>query len=390
MDAGLLRGLRAARQRQLMELARKRRSAPGALGALVERAQMLMPLVKAPLDAPRAHRFVLDAAPRPNSKSAAVVAELTAAGVPRGRIWPPEQGRRPRPGSFLRRCLWLPWALGLGVAVARRAPRLDRAGRQFVVGRAIYRRAFAANPALEPVILSDTSADRFMIWAGALAAGSPVMWWQDDAIHSRPLALPVTRAAVVNLPGLAAVRRAAPGADILRRPGTLPQAPRPIPEAPRVGVAVNALFSAAPDEIAALARMRDALGVPRLSLRLHPNSRLRQRDLPGDWLEARPADEPLESFAEAVDLALTGNSAVQLKLVCAGVPVALVPGLDPHPFDTYGYVARGFVYGAPSPADLDLGRLRAFYARHETRQELAAYVSVPDEEGVADLSALAG
>ncbi|WP_448664959.1 hypothetical protein ACG3SL_09875 [Sphingomonas sp. CJ20] len=365
---GLLRCVRAASLRLRPALAAARARRPGR-ERWVRPLRRFEPLALVPGTLPATARYYLPAHPRPNSKAAAVVAELCAAGVPRAAIWTRDEDRARRP---LRVAGSLPSGLALLWRIARRAPHLDDVQQQIVLGREAYRRFLRRNPQVTPIIISDVSPELHMLWSAAAAEGNRALWWQDDFHHRGPLAQPVRHAAVLNEAGAAAVRAASPDAFLVRRDTPPPHAPRCIPARPVVGVAVNASFAADAAQRGSLERLREALGAGSIVLRLHPNSMLAGAASPAPWIEVAPRDETLAAFSARIDLCVVGNSAVQLRLLCAGVPVLHVAGLDDDGHDLYGYCAAGLVFGAAA----DIGALNGFYQGAAAKGMLAAHVGV--------------
>lgn len=378
----LLRCLRGAERRLRPALAAPRRARP-ARERWIGPLRRFEPLALVPDRLPPGVRYYLPSRALPNSKTATVVAELCAAGVPRGAIWTRDDDRASRAWRLLR---GLPFALGLLATLRRRARRMDPVRQQILLGRERYRRFLRRHPGVAPIVLSDVSPELHMLWSAADAEGVPALWWQDDFHHRGPLAQPAAFAAVLNEDGRRAADDAAPGARIYRRPagGIVPfgRVPRP----PRVGVAVNASFAAAPAQRALLRRLREALGADLLDLRVHPNSRLAAGDFPEPWIRLAPRDEPLAGFAGRIDLCVVGNSAVQLRLACAGVPVLHVAGLDADGHDLYGYVRDGLVYGGP---EIALEAIDRHYGAPGLPGRLAAAIGLVDE-ALPGLAALAG
>jgi len=311
-------------------------------------------------------RYYLPSAVRPNSKAEAVLRELCAAGVPRRAIWTRDADRTWR--AVLRVVRRLPFTLMLLCKMRRRQRPLDDVQQQIVIGRELYRRLLRRHPKVVPVVISDVSPELHMLWSAAAVEGDRALWWQDDFHHCGPLTQSIGAAAVRNAGGYQAARRRSPGARIVRRPGTIVRNMRAIPVPFTAGLATNAFFTANDEQRALLLRLRNAIGASMLEVRLHPNSRLRGADFPESWLTIAPRDEPLSSFAERIDLCIVGNSAVQLQLVCLGVPVAHVSGLDPHGLDLYGYCRDGLIYGADN---VTVPELEGYYS-DPARQRLIA------------------
>jgi len=237
-----------------------------------------------------------------------------------------------------------------------------------------------------PIIISDVSPTLHMLWSAAVTEGNGAIWWQDDYHHSGPLPQPVVAAVILNQDGLKAVRGKSPEAFVVARDQTPVEQIRAIPTRPRVGVATNAFFLADVTQRRYLNDVLRALGASMLRIRLHPNSRLTAEDFPEPWIEVALPNELLDEFTRTVDFVIVGNSAVQLRLLCEGVPVVHIPGMDPHGFDSYGYVKRGFCFGIERVQSIDVVRIRAFYADPALKEKIRAYVSVSKDEYLGSLS----
>ena len=387
VNANLLVCLRRARERLGPAVAHQKRERP-LRDALVRPFRFLSPLATVPLSLPPGVRFLLAARVRPNSKAEAVWNEMTRAGVATAAIGV-EQGDRPGALVSVGRLLYrLPGALWVAALVVWRCRRLDSVDLQVILGRWAYRRLLHRRPNVMPIIISDITPQLHMLWSAAAAEGCAVLWWQDDLHHRRPLPYAPTVAAVLNQGGLEMVRRLYPDALVVKRPQTEVKPMRGVPENPRVGVATNVSFGSSAEEREFLNRLRQALGVPELRLRLHPNSRLGRLDFPEPWVEVAPVDESIEAFADNVDIAVVGNSAVQLKLLCEGVAVLHIAGLDRNGFDHYGYCEQGFVFGVEQISAISLERLVSFYSDPELAGGIRDYVRVRDEEGLEGLGRL--
>lgn len=349
--------------------------------------RVLTQLAEVPLRLPACTRYYIASRIRPNSKAEAVVSELIAAGIDPDAIWTFERQSGHLPARALRAGIW---TLRLAPMVIRLAlaRRLDDSDRQVLVGRAAMRLLLRRTPSAVPVIVSDVSPVLYMLWSAAISLRRAPMWWQDDYHHIGSLPYPVSAAAVLNQGGYAAVLARSPDALITRRPQTVVKLMRAAPSAPRLGAATNASFAATPAQVALLAGLRDQLGGKQLLLRLHPNSPLHGGNLAHPWLAIAPADEPLATFATRIDLAIVGNSAVQMRLLGEGVPVLHVAGLDEHGFDLYGYMREGFSFGSPHLEDVCLEAINRHYADPIVQQRIADFMSLRRDIIIPDLAAL--
>lgn len=365
--SGLLLCLRGAGRRLRPSVARHENGA-GCRGRWWRALRVFGSLGDVPLWIPKRVRFFLPSVPHKQSKEEAVVDELTDAGIPASAIWTPKAHPMHRVLSRAIRTAWrLPRALSVLCHVRRRSRRLDAIDLRIILGRDAARRLVRRHREVRWIVLSDVSPELHMLWSGALAVAGHVVWWQDDFHHggqaSLSLPYPVQAAAILNDAGHTLVRQRAPRALRLRRRHVSVSAVKPIPAHARVGVAVNALFAGTPTQIAMLDSLRARLGATTLHLRLHPNSTVDQASLSAGWLQIAPQAQSLADYARDIDVAVVGNSAVQLRLLTMGVPVIHVPGLDDHGYDAYGYVRSGDVWGVQTIADLDLAGVAAFYAR---------------------------
>jgi hypothetical protein len=277
----------------------------------------------------------------------------------------------------------------LAYRVKRRAPHLGLTELQIVVGHVTFRRLLRRHCAVVPIIISDTSPDLHMLWSAAVSQGCRVIYWQDDYHHLWKPAYPVTYAAVLNQGGYEAVRQGSQAALVFRRPSVSPKPMRTIPKNPRVGVATNAFFVASDEQRALLNGIRVALEVRVLELRPHPNSKLSSTDFPESWIKLAATEETIDQFAARLDLVVVGNSAVQLKLACEGVPVLHTSGLDPHGFDLYGYCENGFSFGTRDVRSITLEQVSRHYQNADLAARVRDYVSVREDADAIPLTALA-
>ena len=303
-------------------------------------------------------------------------------------IWTPGLSENYSITSFVRLFFRLPQALFFLFFVVRRVPDLDCIDLQILLGREVFRDFLHHHPMVKPIIISDVSPGLHMLWSAATIAGCGALWWQDDYHHIESLTYPVLAAAVLNHGGYEAVLYSSPSAVIVQRP-SIPLKPiRQIPDHPRVGIATNAFFIANQDQRLILDHIRKALNVSILYVRLHPNSKLVSADFSEHWIRIAPFDESLEQFALNIDIAVVGNSAVQLRLICEGVPVLHISGLDPHGYDLYGYCKRGFIYGSETIGTNILSEVSRHYSDKILRIRLADYVGVRDDVNLEGLSRL--
>jgi hypothetical protein len=384
MNANLLICFRSVDTRLQMSLLRKIKLR-GTPGLLVTRLGFLFPLMQIPFRLPIRARFYLNSKPFPNSKTAAVIAELQSAGISADTIYTQTPSKAADPWGLLRLIARLPWAISLFFAIIWRFPSLSRQQFQALVGRELYRTLLRRNPLLMPIIISDVGPDRVMLWSAAICERSNVLWWQDDYHHNGPLLYPVTAAAVLNQGGYSAVLSKVPGAKIMARPAINPKPMKNVGQIKRAGVATNRLFSATSEEVALLRHIKNAFKLHSLCLRLHPNGQTPSQDLLEEWIEIAPRNQTLAEFAAQIDLAIVGNSASQLKLVCEGVPVVHLAGLDSHQYDSYGYVKRGYVAGTSSINELDVLQITTFYETEKHKSLINDYTSV---NKITDVKAL--
>ena len=355
----------------------------------MSKLRVFAPLAEIPLFFSKEIRFYLPSFPRPNSKAATVVRELCAAGISRSIIWTPAE---PSLYTIVTRSLRLfyrlPRALLFLFYFVRRSSVLDCIALQILLGREVFRQLLSRHPIVEPIIISDVGPDLRMLWSASTVVGGRALWWQDDHKLIAPLYYVVATAVVLNHDGYERVLRSSPSALIVHRPSVLLKPIRQIPDHPKVGIATNAFFIASQQQLYLLDQIRKFLNVPVLYIRLHPNSKLVSTDFPEPWLSIAPFDEPLQEFASRIDIAFVGNSAVQLSLVCEGVPVCHISGLDPFEFDLYGYCLRRFTYGAQVFVDNIIVDIINFFADPELQVRIADYVRVRDEVNLEGLSKL--
>lgn len=376
MNIGIVSCLRGAGERLRPAIERQKLRHPHR-EIIMSKVRVLVPLARIPLSLSKEKRFYLDSWPHPNSKAADVVNELAAAGISRNMIWTPRASQNYTVSDVVRLLYRLPFTLIFLFIILRRVPRLDSIDLQIILGREVFRQLLHRYPMVKPIIISDVSPDLHMLWSAASVAGCGALWWQDDYHHIESLPYPVAAAAVLNQGGYEAVLYSCPSAVIVRRPSITLKPIRPIPDYPRVGIATNNLFVASKEQLDFLKEIRQALGVDMLYIRLHPNSKLVPLDILAQWITIASFDESLELFASKIDIAIVGNSAVQLKLVCEGLPVLHISGLDPLGFDLYGYCKMGITYGVQKNLGNNiLSDITTFYNDSKLQVRLADYVGV--------------
>ena len=387
MNIGLLSCIRGAGLR-LRPAIEKQQMLHPQREIFMSKIRVFSPLAQMPLGFSKSIRFYLPTFPIPNSKAAAVVNELCCSGISRSMIWTPRPSQKSTITNLVHLLYRLPFALIYVCIIVRRTPSLDCIDLQILLGRELYRQLLCRHPMVKPIIISDVSPDLHMLWSAAIVAGCGALLWQDDYHHIGSLPYPVAAAAVLNQGGYEAVLRSSSSAVIVRRPSVALKPIRNIPEHPKVGIACNAFFIANKEQRQLLNHFRESLGSAELYVRLHPNSKLVSADFPESWITIAPFDETLEQFALNIDIALVGNSAVQLRLICEGVPVLHVPELDIQGYDAYGYCRRGFVYGSQNIGVDILSEISIHYNNPKLQVQLAEYVGLRDDVHLEGLSRL--
>ena len=387
MNTRLLSCIRAAGER-LRPVVEKQKLLHPHREIIMSKVRVLAPLAKIPLVLSKEKKFYLDSWPHPNSKAADVVNELAAAGISRNMIWAPRASQNYTVSDVVRLLYRLPFTLIFLFIILRRVPRLDCIDLQIILGREVFRQLLHRYPMVKPIIISDVSPDLHMLWSAASVAGCGALWWQDDYHHIESLPYPVAVAAVLTQGGYEAVLHSSPSAMIVCRPSVERKPIRKIPDNPRVGIATNNFIVANKEQRELLDQIRQALGVANLYVRLHPNSKLVLADFPEHWITIAPFDESLEQFASKIDIAIVGNSAVQLRLICEGVPVLHLSGLDPLGYDTYAYCKKGFIYGSEKIGVHSLSEMSIYYKDAELQTRLADYVGVRVDAKLEGLSKL--
>jgi len=377
MDTSLLRCLRYTRQRLEKSIMLQKAKHPLREKIVAPFRSIFLP-AKIPLTFPKGVRFYLPSAPRLNSKSGDVFNELISGGTQRSDIWFPSQKKvhiLVKIYRILRRSSLLIYTL---FRIKCRCSRLDMIDAYIIIGRQVNRRLLFNNPEVKPLIISDVSPDLHMLWSAAAAEGNRAIWWQDDYHHYTYFPYPASLAVVLNELALLNIRRKNKRVEVFTRIQTPVQQIRQIPDKPLVGVATNGFFFATKKQMDLLKNLKDSLGVDVLYLRLHPNSKLTQECFNRSWISVATKDESLEEYARCVDLVFVGNSAVQLRLVCYGVPVVHISGLDDYEYDLYGYCEMGVVYGCDDHKKVEKLNVNSYYASPLVNQKLVSYVSVVD------------
>jgi hypothetical protein len=257
-----------------------------------------------------------------------------------------------------------------------------------ILGRDAYIRFLKRYPRLHPIIISDVRPNLHLLASAAASAGNRTIWWQDDFHHMLPPPYPVRAAVMLNEGAVGAVHECWPMAVLYARPNIGCKRLRAVPPKPMVGVAVNGLFRATESQLASLCNVRAVLGIDTLHLRLHPTSRLEAMHLAQSGLKLAPREESLDEFLDRVDIVLVGNSAVQLRILSAGVPVIHIDGLDNLSFDFYGYVKQGLVFGADPIHQWVIESMKSFYSKSNYFSKLATRVSISNHSKVNPLRQL--
>lgn len=355
--------------------------------ALVSAVRVFRELGDVPVRSLIDSAIYLPSVPSPNAKSGYVRDELLAAGLPQNRLHHLSTKDSRALFRLWRILVRLPWALAMLAYLFSRRCRLDRISLQIILGREGFRRWLRCCPELYPVIISDVSPSLHMLWSAAAKEGNRAIWWQDDFHHHTYLPYHTCASAVLNQPGLNVARDR--GIELItKRPTQPPRPMRVIPAAPVIGLATNASFAASEFQRKLLTGLAKVMGVDRFALRLHPTSRLTRSDFEAWPVRVAGVDESMKDYAERLDLAIVGNSAIQLWLLRAGVPVVHVKGLDVQGYDLYGYVEKGFVYGCESLYPLAMSQIRSFYASTaDPYEKLCHYTSIRDAGHVRKLDA---
>lgn len=390
MDIILLSCLRKARVRLDESIAVQRKK-----NRLKERFMGPLRVILLPAEIPmffaKGAHFYLPSSVRTNSKYAPVYNELVRAGIRKDSIAIQPVVTVISGRGLLRILVRMPLSLFFILKRLRPGSSLDWVDTYILLGRACYRSLFSRYPGLLPIIISDVSPALHMMWSAAVAEDNRAIWWQEDYHHYAYLPFSVLASVVLNENGLLLAQKYSCSQEIFVREKTNVCSLRPVAENPRVGVAVNAFFHATEKQRALLKDIKECLCAGELRIRLHPNSLLQASDFPESWIDIAPDTELLQDFVNHIDLCVVGNSAVQLRLLCEGVPVVHVEGLDDHGYDAYTYCSQGFVYGVQNVRDLTLEGVASFYSRKESVERLESYVgvsTVSDAQPLSNISRL--
>jgi len=351
---------------------------------IIRRIRVFSVLKQIPIHIPNEKQFFLDGFPFPNSFASAVIDGLKNAGTSPTLIYSP-----PRKISRVKICFRLFFYSLLTVPVLFRIiktkkSRLDLVDLQVLIGYAGYKFFLRNNPQITPIVISDVTPESHMIWAAALSLKRQVFWWQIDYYYyNGPLKesmvpFPCSHAGVLNQKGLEIVLSQAPTAKLYHLNPTIIQPLRGIPEKPSLGLATNGFFVGSPSQIELLKLIKKQFKLNTIRLRLHPRSELDESSFPNGLVTIAPRGERIENFAKSVDLAIVGNSAVQLNLLCEGLPVVHVSGFDPHGFDSYGYCLEGFTFGASDINSLEVKAVQHFYSDPLWAEKLFEYLNIND------------
>lgn len=392
MNTNLLLAIRLSKKRLVPAIKIRKKSNPS-LEFLMRWVRVFTALKDIPVKSIQNKKYYLDAFPKPNSKAFAVIDELTQTKIVKSDLF--IKSERQLLGKELARLsyygiLTLPTLFRL----LKRKTNLNEVDVHVVIGYVAYKRFLNKNKNLIPIIISDITPTSHMLWAAAASLNRDVFWWQDDYHHFKGFSsenyLPYTCsiAAVLNQKGLETVLEKNPKAEIFLRKQIQVKELTAIPEYPKVGIATNAFFEANSSQTELLIRLKRFLKIDKFKIRLHPNSKLKQSNFPYDLVEIAPIDENIDDFANSIDLAIVGNTAVQLKLLCEGVPILHIPGLDHYEFDTYGYCKLGFTFGTEQIPTLNLKEIKDFYLNPEIQKKLIQYVSVLDTSNCMSLEIL--
>ena len=260
--------------------------------------------------------------------------------------------------------------------------------REVVCLYAVFARELGRRPKTYWLVIGDLSPVQIALAGAARRAGHGVISWQWDYLDFKRFPVKPDFAAVLNETGvrLAHMNEHDLGEGrVIWRPG-LPQKPLDLAriEVAPVGVLLNAFAEAPTLEV--LSGAQAALGRP-LLLRLHPNSRLWDTQLPEN-MKMQERGAPIEAFFSSVGLVLVGNTQTQFNALCHGLPVIQLPGLDPLVFDHHGYVRRGIAFGLREISRLDLDEVVRFYSDNRFSTEMRKLLGPRPEHRSPPLSAL--
>ena len=364
------------------------------LEGIYQRLRVFSVLKQIPIYINKDKTFYLNGFPFPNSFAQSVVDGLNDAGISSVKIYTPKRIIS-NIKIFSRLSFYSLSILPVLFKIIRKKKsRLDLVDLQVLIGFAGYKVFLKNNQNIVPIIISDVSPDLHMIWAAAVSLKREVMFWQIDYYYyngpefESMVPFPCTHAAVLNQKGLEIVLNQAPNAKIylLKQTPLIPL--KPIPENPEIGLATNAFFTGSPSQIELLNQIKKQFKISTIRLRLHPRSELSSNSFPDGLVTIAPRVETMEDFAKSVDLAIVGNSAVQLNLLCSGLPVVHISGFDPHGFDAYGYCQEGFTFGVNDINLLDVKQIERFYANPLWANKLFEYVNIKDLARCRPLSEL--
>ena len=379
----LLTTIRKSRIRIVPVLENRKKNPVG--NSIFRHVRVFEVLKQIPIHIAKDKHFFLEGYPFPNSFASAVIEQLTNAGTSPALIYSP-----PKKISKLKICFrvffYTVSILPLLYRIIKtKKSRLDRVDLQIIIGYAGYRVFLRNNPQITPIIISDVSPESHMMWAATLSLKRQVFWWQIDYYYyngpnqESMVPFPCSHAAVLNQKGLEVLRNQAPNAQIYYLNPTKIHPLRPIPKEPIVGLATNAFFVASPSQIELLEQIKKKFKLTTIKLRLHPRSEISEASFPDGLVTIAPRAERIEDFAKSVDLAIVGNSAVQLNLLCEGLPVFHISGFDPHGFDAYGYCEEGFVFGIDDINLLDTESIVQFYSDPLWANNLFEYLNIKDQ-----------
>lgn len=385
MNSNLLKAIRLTKKRLMPAIEKQRHNNP-IKEKFLQYIRMVSPLREIPIKVNSRYRLFLDGSIIVNTKTGAAYQELLAAGYNEDKIWHNSLETKSSFNKLFRTGYRFIWFAGLLLKQHKAFRTLDLVSLQVFVGYEAYKRFFKKHEQLMPIIISDITPTAQMLWAATASLNRDVLWWQDDYHHykgfSKENYLPFacTHAAVLNQKGLETVFEKNIKTIIFLRNQTKVKPIRPLPEHPKVGIATNAFFEATQVQIDLLFKIKEKLNVAMFKLRLHPNSQLTATSFPKGLVEIASSVETLTDFANSIDLAIVGNSAVQLKFLCEGLPVFHISGLDNHKYDFYKYCNDGFCFGTEDPIDFELETVKEFYLKASSIEKLRDYVNVKNLE----------
>ncbi len=354
------------------------------LDYIFQRLRVFSVLKQIPIYIANDKTFYLNGFPFPNSFAQAVVDGLNNAGISSQKTYTPKRNVSNIKIIFRLFFYTLSILPVIFSVIKKKKTPLDLVDLQVLIGYTGYKVFLRNNPNVVPIIISDVSPDLHMIWAAAASLKREVLFWQIDYYYyngpsnESMVPFPCSHAAVLNQKGLEMVLNQAPNAKIyyLNQTPLLPL--KPIPENPSLGLATNAFFTGSPSQIELLNQIKKQFNVNTIRVRLHPRSELTDRSFPDGLITIAPRAESMDDFAKSVDLAIVGNSAVQLNLLCSGLAVVHISGFDPHGFDNYGYCQEGFTFGVNDIRFLDVKNIERFYADSQWANKLFEYVNIKD------------